>query len=331
MAGEIRDLMEQTRAERQVVVLDCCFSGIITEGVKAATAAPAVTEDTFGTSAVGRYVLTSSNAQQFAWDGASLPRGDVTDRGLSRFTSWLVDGLGRGDAAPDPDHEQITMDALFNYVSRRAKTEASQATPQRYVDRSTGDIVIGRNPAAVFPRDLRARLASENVTERLEAAEYAGNLLKHEKLLVQAAARKALEGRFFSEHDPRVQDVLFRLLGLPFGQEPDILKQISLLHTSFIRDETPEFNDRLTYYQIEVVVDAPEVLMALIESVTYRFDDAYPPHLREQIRTDRKDRFKVKELANGTSIVRAEIRFSNRNIPLYLNRFIDLRPDGPRI
>ena len=145
-AAEIREQMDQTRAERQVVVLDCCHSGAFVEGAKGATAAPAVTQDTFDASATGRYVLTAADALQFAWDGDSLKSGTVADRTLSRFTSWVVDGLGRGEASPND--EWITMDALFRYVSRRAKAEASPATPQRYMDRSTGDLVIGRNPAA---------------------------------------------------------------------------------------------------------------------------------------------------------------------------------------
>ena len=65
--------------------------------------------------------------------------------------------------------------------------------------------------------------------------------------------------------------------------------------------------------------------------VLYRLDDAYPPESREQIRTEKRDRFKLKELANGTSIVRAEIKFRDQEATVHLNRFIDLWPDGPRI
>jgi hypothetical protein len=53
----------------------------------------------------------------------------------------------------------------------------------------------------------------------------------------------------------------------------------------------------------------------------------------ERIRrvTDRSSSFKLKELANGTTIVRARIDLDGQDQPVFLNRFIDLRPDGPRL
>jgi hypothetical protein len=107
-----------------------------------------------------------------------------------------------------------------------------------------------------------------------------------------------------------------------------ILKLVSLRHTSFLRKDV-SFGDGRAYLQIEVIVVAPPAIMNKIESVTYRFADAYPT--TEYVITDRHSKFKVKELANGTSIVRAEIKFSGEDALLHLNRFIDLRPDGPRI
>ena len=74
---------------------------------------------------------------------------------------------------------------------------------------------------------------------------------------------------------------------------------------------------------------APETTLDRIESVTYRLDKVYRVNLYET--SERQSRFKLKELANGTSIVRAEIKISGQDDPVYLNRFIDLRPRGPRI
>jgi hypothetical protein len=78
-----------------------------------------------------------------------------------------------------------------------------------------------------------------------------------------------------------------------------------------------------------VVVLAPPPTLDRIISVTYRLDPAYDKNVYEI--KDRLSRFKLKELANGTSIVRAEIKFREQDDPLYLNRFIDLRPEGPRL
>ena len=123
---EIRDFIVDCRAERQIVVLDCCHSGAFAEHAKAATPAPAVTSETFSGGDAGLYVLTAADALQFAWDGAELRAGESAG-GVSQFTSWLVEGLGKGEAAPDD--EQITMDALYRYLFRRARYEGSAATP----------------------------------------------------------------------------------------------------------------------------------------------------------------------------------------------------------
>jgi hypothetical protein len=108
------------------------------------------------------------------------------------------------------------------------------------------------------------------------------------------------------------------------------LDNVALLHTSFVRpDKTREVNDGMTYYQIEIIVLAPAPVLDRIEQVTYHLDPTYPNPEREI--TERKTRFKLKELANGTSIVRALIKLRNQDEPLQLNRFIDLRPEGPRL
>lgn len=109
------------------------------------------------------------------------------------------------------------------------------------------------------------------------------------------------------------------------------LENIALLHTSFFSAEaTNRFNDGHAYYQFEVIVIAPDPVMARIVSVEYLLEDAWKSR-RVQLVTDRESRFKMKELANGTSIVRADVKFQDQEASLGLNRFIDLRADGPRI
>lgn len=69
--------------------------------------------------------------------------------------------------------------------------------------------------------------------------------------------------------------------------------------------------------------------MNRITSVTYELEKVWRDPVRDV--TDRASRFKLKELANGTSIVLARIHLRGQTEPLLLNRFIDLRPTGPRI
>lgn len=118
----------------------------------------------------------------------------------------------------------------------------------------------------------------------------------------------------------------------PSAGQPVSLENIALLHTSFIRpDKTRKFDDGRTYYQFEVIVIAPDDVLRRVDSVRYELEDAWPPDRRVQIVTDRPSRFKLKELANGTSIVKARIDLHGQDRPVVINRFIDLRPEGPRI
>jgi hypothetical protein len=109
-------------------------------------------------------------------------------------------------------------------------------------------------------------------------------------------------------------------------------ENVALLHTSFRSPKADErFRDGRRYYQFEVIVMAPDFVMQKINSVTYHLEEAWPEELRTQLIRDRSSRFKMKELANGTSIVTATIEIDGQAQPLKLNRFIDLRPDGPRL
>jgi len=169
-AQEIRDFMGDCRAERQIVVLDCCHSGAFADHSKAAVPPPAVTPETFSSGDAGLYVLTAADALQFAWDGAELRVGDEAATELSKFTSWLVDGLDKGEAAPDD--EQITMDALYRYLCRRARSEGAASTPQRFVQAGVGDLVISANPLAGSSRidpEIITALAATDYRTRLGA------------------------------------------------------------------------------------------------------------------------------------------------------------------
>ena len=216
-AAEIRELMDQSRAERQLLILDCCHSGAFGEHAKGA-AAQAVTDNTFAGGGSGRYVLTASDSQQFAWDGGELKEGDVETRRLSGFTSWLVDGIGAAQAAPE--EADITLDALFRYVCRRARAEGAAATPQSYVDRATGEFVIARNPAATTTAEVdkqAASLASDDWTIRNGAAEALGKLARRPG--TRTAAREVLADRLALERDFKVRGAILKALELRADDE----------------------------------------------------------------------------------------------------------------
>jgi hypothetical protein len=123
-----------------------------------------------------------------------------------------------------------------------------------------------------------------------------------------------------------------RRIAVPAATDPVRLENLALLHTSFRAPKADDrFRDGLQYYQFEVIVIAPNAVMERIEYVTYHLEKAWPEANRKQVISDRGSRFKMKELANGTSIVTADISIKGQSEAVKLNRFIDLRSDGPRL
>jgi Caspase domain len=215
---EVRDYLDESRAERKVVVLDCCHSGAFAQGAKTAGSVPAVTTETFSSADAELYVLTATNALEFAWDGADLRTGDLATDGLSRFTSWMIEGLESGDAAPDD--EQITMDALHRYLSRRARSEGATAIPQRLVSGGAGGVAISANPIAgsshVDPETIAA-LAAENWRTRLGAVTELAQQMHEGGIISARAARLTLRRHLQQpepqrEHDYRVRDAINKAL-----------------------------------------------------------------------------------------------------------------------
>jgi hypothetical protein len=220
--NEVRDLMEQSRAGRLVVILDCCHSGVFADGAKGAEA-PAMTDTTFGdgTGAEGQYVLTATDALQYAYDGAGTLR-EAESKGpvLSRFTRWLVDGIGNGEASPFD--EQITLDALYQYLCRRARTEQAGMTPQRFVKRGSGEMVIAKNPLGkqlALPDDLIARLDNSDWRIRKDAVAELGKLAKQANMV--PLVKKAVLDRVSIDRDVDVREAMVRLMQQLGLAQPD--------------------------------------------------------------------------------------------------------------
>ena len=212
-APEIRDFLEESRAQTQVVILDCCHSGAFAEHAKAGAPAPAVTEQTFSVGDTGLYVLTAADALQFAWDGTDLRTGEEEATGFSRFTSWLVEGLEKGEAAPED--EQITMDALYRYLFRRARAESSFATPQRFVQGGVGDLIITANPlmgSSQIDPGITAALDADEFRTRLGAAAELTLQMDEVHTVAARAARRLLQRHLERERDVQVRRAITRAL-----------------------------------------------------------------------------------------------------------------------
>ena len=140
-SGFIDKLMTKSLSRQQVLVLDCCNSGAFAKGTKAIVGNSMGTAAAFNATGMGRFVLTATDATQYAWEGDNVT-------GLAEnsvFTRYLVQGLETGEADLDGDGK-ITIDEWYAYAFDQLKQAHKKQTPMKWSDKQQGTIVIANNP-----------------------------------------------------------------------------------------------------------------------------------------------------------------------------------------
>ncbi len=117
-ASNLSEWMEKSRAKRQVVILNCCFSGAFGDLVPMDDGEIEINE-ILGPE--GRVVMTATSSMTYAFESKG--------RELSIYGHYLVEGLRTGAAATHGS-DQITLDELHQYVSQKVQSEAPAMVPQ---------------------------------------------------------------------------------------------------------------------------------------------------------------------------------------------------------
>ncbi len=139
----ISEVMEMSRSRRQVLLLDCCYSGAFARGILAKGDTCIGTKEEFG--GRGRVVIAASDAMQYSFEG-----NNVEGEGIrSIFTSKLVRGLESGEADLDGDGS-VSLDELYDYVYGQVCDEMPQQRPMKHALDVQGDIIIANNPSPVI-------------------------------------------------------------------------------------------------------------------------------------------------------------------------------------
>jgi Caspase domain len=137
------DQLEDCRARRQVVILDCCFSGAFAQGTKGDTDL-GLGERLMGQGR-GRVVLTASRGTEYSFEGepveGAAPQGSV-------FTSALVAGIVSGEADTDNDG-YISVDDAYSFAFEQVRNAGAGQTPQRWLYGAEGSIVLARRPVPI--------------------------------------------------------------------------------------------------------------------------------------------------------------------------------------
>lgn len=103
---------------------------------------------------------------------------------------------------------------------------------------------------------------------------------------------------------------------------------VALIHRSWrVPKRDREFGHKM--HQIHVIVFGTPAALERIDYVIYRLDKAYPNPVRSggSLETN----FELKELANGYSLIRAEVYVRGQQEPVRLSRLIDLTDESPRL
>ena len=161
-AAELLDELDECKAHRQILVLDCCFSGSFGDKAGGSGGGFNLEQQLRGHSR-GREVLTASRGFEYSYQGKPL---DGVTTG-SVFTTGLVEGLRDGAADRDRDG-RITVEEAYDYAFAYVGREGSAQTPQRWLFGGEGQkIVLARSAAgrAVTPAQLPAEL-TENLESR---------------------------------------------------------------------------------------------------------------------------------------------------------------------
>ncbi len=142
----VKRLMNRSNSRRQVLVLDCCYSGAFPEQMtaKSARGDPVGSNDYF--QGKGRVVLTASDAMQYAFEGESVKGEGVR----SLFTHTLVEGLETGKADLNKDGF-VDVAELYQYVHDRLTADSPNQRPQMFAN-VDGEIIIA---STIFPGQSR--------------------------------------------------------------------------------------------------------------------------------------------------------------------------------
>jgi hypothetical protein len=115
-------------------------------------------------------------------------------------------------------------------------------------------------------------------------------------------------------------------LKVPLPAEALTDDHLALIHRSWrVPARDAEFGQPM--YQIHVIVFGTVEALRRVNYVVYRLEVAYPMPVR--VGGPLSTNFELKELANGYSLIRAEVHVRGQTEPVRLSRFIDLTEQSP--
>ncbi|MFO7681508.1 MAG: protein kinase [Chloroflexota bacterium] len=150
----LADEMENSRAQKQLLVLDCFFSKMMLSDKRPTHYLPGVvgkaidTGATFSRHGRHRLILSASDSIHYVWQGS----GVSGEPGTSRFSEFFIDGLANGAADID-NNGSVTLNELYRYIKDRTHADTKQLNGARHVPRiwlddENDQVILAQNPFA---------------------------------------------------------------------------------------------------------------------------------------------------------------------------------------
>lgn len=159
-ADFIQKTMNRGRAKRQVIILDCCFSGAFVKGMPTKDDGLVDVKNQLG--GEGRVIFTSSTSTQYSFERDSS--------NLSIYTRYFVEGIETGIADEDRDG-RIEACELNEYVKRKVQEATPSMRPEFYPVKEGFKIYLAYAPSNSPALQYSISEASE-VRSPLEVREF---------------------------------------------------------------------------------------------------------------------------------------------------------------
>jgi hypothetical protein len=222
----INDVMRRSRSKKQVLILDCCYSGAFAKGMVAKADEKIHIRDHF--EGQGRVVLTASDSLQYSFE--RLNTGETTH--CSVFSKSILKGIQNGEADLNGDGI-ITVDELYEYAFNRVIAENPNQKPGKWAFEAQGSIIISKNPEirpAELPDDVKNLINNVLVKARLAAVDCLKDYLSGDDKRLMKAALIALE-KLVNDDSKSVTEAALKVLRenklyatpLEKKQEPSVL------------------------------------------------------------------------------------------------------------
>ena len=187
-ASKLQEYITDSRSKREVIILDCCFSGAFVQG-KGTPAMGEIGEIDIQTAlgGRGRAILTSSSSIEYSFESE--------DNDLSIYTKYLVEGIETGAADKDGD-QLISVNELHEYASERVQEAAPAMTPKFYLSLEQEDtIYLAKSPLAANDPKFKYRKIVEDIIRNWDDEDIKDYLFKNEDF--SARDRAVLDARIY--------------------------------------------------------------------------------------------------------------------------------------